>query len=57
MHGTLLYPIGGRPRFVPPKSSGVPRLPKLSLGIRKRIAMWKRTLLAELLYRTGVRPR
>jgi hypothetical protein len=57
MHGTLLYPLSGQPRFAPPKSSGLPRLPKLSPGIRKRIAMWKRILLAELLYRTGMRPR
>ncbi len=55
MHGTLLYPLSGRPRFAPPKGPGL-WIPKLPPALRKQIAMWKRILLAELLHRTGVRP-
>ena len=57
MHGTLLYPISGRPRMARPKSPGIPRVPKLSPYLRRRISIWKRILLAELLHRTRVRPR
>ena len=57
MHGTMLYPLPGRSRFAASNGRGLPRLPKFSAGIRKRIAMWKRILLAELLHRTGARPR
>lgn len=56
MHGTLLYPLPGRPRFASPRRPNM-RIPKLSPGLRKRIAMWKQILLAELLRRTGRRPR
>lgn len=59
MHGTLLYPLPGRSQLARPKgpSQGMPRLPKLLPGVRKRIAMWKRILLAELLHRAGTRSR
>ena len=59
MHGTLLYPLPGRPRMARPKGSfqGMPRMPKLPPDLRKRISMWKRILLAELLQRAGIRIR
>ena len=57
MHGTLLYPLPGRPRIAHPRSQGIPRMPKLPPDLRKRIAMWKRILLAELLQRRGIRNR
>ena len=56
MHGTLLYPLPGRARFASPGRPNM-RMPKLSPGLRKRIAMWKHILLAELLRRTRTRPR
>jgi hypothetical protein len=56
MHGTLLYPLPGRTRFVPSGRSGM-RMPKLTPGLRKRIRMWKQLLLAELLRRVRNRPR
>jgi len=54
MHGTLLYPLPGRPRLTGRK---VPNIRKLRPGLRKRISMWKRILLAEFLHRAGVRSR
>jgi len=57
MHGTLLYPLTGRPRLATPKGPGLPRIPNLLPGIRKQIAVWKRILLAELLHRIGMRRR
>lgn len=58
MHGTLLYPHPG-PRLAPPKGpfQGIPRMPKLPPDLLKRIAMWKRILLAGLLHRAGMRSR
>jgi len=57
MHGTLIYPLPGRHRLASSKGSlgGVPRIPKLPPDLRKRIGVWKRILLAELLRRTGMR--
>ncbi len=59
MHGTLLYPLPGHHRLANQKSPlpGVPRTPKLSSDLRKRIAVWKRVLLAELVRRTRMRAR
>jgi len=59
MHGTLLYPFPGHHRLANPKSPrrGVPRTPRLSPNLRKRIAVWKRVLLAELFRRAGMRAR
>lgn len=51
MHGTLLYPLPGSARFASPRRPHM-RMPKLSPGLRKRIAMWKQILLGELLRRT-----
>ena len=59
MHGTLIYPLSGRPRFAGPKGrfQGIPRNPKLLPDLRKRISMWKRLVLAELIRRAGIRVR
>ena len=59
MHGTLLYPLPGRPRFAGGKRpfQGTPRIPKLPPDLRKRISMWKRILLTELFRRGGMRIR
>jgi hypothetical protein len=59
MHGTLLYPLPGRSRLAGPgrRLGGIPRMPKLRPDLRKRIAMWKRILLAELLHRARIRIR
>ena len=59
MHGTLLYPLPGRPRLARPKGArrGVPPTPKLPPDLRRRISAWKRILLAELFNRTGIRSR
>jgi len=59
MHGTLLYPLPGHHRVAYRKTllRGVPHIPKLSSDLRKRIAVWKRVLLAELVRRTGMRAR
>ncbi len=59
MHGTLLYPLRGRTRSIRPKGrfQGFSRIPKLPPDLRKRISMWKRILLAELLHRAGTRIR
>ncbi len=56
MHGTLLYPLPGRPRPAHSKGpcQGMPRMPKLLPDLRKRISMWKRIVLAELLSRAGI---
>ena len=58
MHGTLLYPLPTGHRFASQNSPrGIPRIPKLAPNLRKRIAVWKRILLAELLSRAGMRVR
>jgi hypothetical protein len=59
MHGTLLYPLPAGHRLASRNSPlrGIPRIPKLAPNLRKRIAAWKRILLAELLRRTGMRVR
>jgi len=59
MHGTLLYPHSGQPRLAGSKRrfQGTPRRPKLPPDLRKRISMWKRMVLAELLRRAGIRTR
>jgi len=59
MHGTLLYPHPGQPRLTGTKRrfQHTPRNPKLEPELRKRISMWKRLLLAELLRRARIRPR
>ena len=59
MHGTLLYPHPGQPRLAGPKRrlQGIPRNPKLSPDLRKRISMWRRIVLAEFLRRAGIRTR
>jgi hypothetical protein len=58
MHGTLVYPHPGQPRLSG-SSRGFQRMPrnsKLTPGLRQRISMWKRLLLAELLRRVRIRP-
>ena len=57
MHGTLLYPLPGRHRLRCPKSAlrGAPHAPKLPPDLRKRIAVSKRILPAELLRRARMR--
>jgi hypothetical protein len=59
MHGTLLYPHPGQPRLAGSKRrfQGIPRNPKLPPDLPKRISMWKRIVLAELLHRAGIRTR
>lgn len=59
MHGTLLYPHPGQPRLAGPKHQfqSIPRNPKLARDLRKRVSIWKRTVLAELLRRAGIRSR
>jgi hypothetical protein len=59
MHGTLLYPHPGQPRLTGSKRrfQGIPRSPKLPPDLRKRISMWKRIVLAELMRRAGIRTR
>ena len=59
MHGTLLYPHPAQPRLAGSKHrlQGIPRNPKLTPDLRKRISMWKRVVLAELLRRAGIRSR
>jgi len=56
MHGTLLYPHPVQPRLG--SSSGrFPRNRKMPLDLRRRISIWKRLLLDELLRRARMRPR
>ncbi len=59
MHGTLLYPLPGRHQLASQKSPlrGVPSTPRLTPDLRKRITVWKRILLAELVRRTRMRAR
>ena len=59
MHGTMLYPHPGQPRLAGSKRrlQGIQRNPKLPPDLRKRISMWKRIVLAELLRRAGIRSR
>ncbi|MFZ3210486.1 MAG: hypothetical protein WA188_03150 [Terriglobales bacterium] len=59
MHGTLLYPHPAHPRLAGPKGrlQGIPRNPELPPDLRKRISMWKRIVLAELLRRAGIQSR
>jgi hypothetical protein len=58
MHGTLLYPVPAGQRLASHSPlRGLPRIPKLTPHLRKRIAAWKRILLTELLRRTQMRVR
>lgn len=56
MHGTLLYPLPGRPRLAPPRGARriMPPPPKLPSNLHRRMSVWKRTLLAELFNKTGI---
>jgi len=59
MHGTLLYPVPAGHRLASQNSPlrGLPRIPKLAPHLRKRIAVWKRILLTELLRRARMQVR
>ena len=59
MHGTLLYQLPAGHRLAGQNSPlrGIPRILKLAPNLRKRIAVWKRILLAELLRHAEKRPR
>jgi len=57
MHGTLLYPLSAGHRLARRNSPlrGIPRIPRLVPNLRRRIAVWKRILLAGLLRRNRTR--